>query len=226
MTLAWKQGVPCLYPEMIRLKPSLCRLGSRTISSVRGDSWESPGLWKPGFCLSHFGLGHAIYSLCLPVLLSVCHLGQAALWLRDHGCWNLMSGWHPGAAAMSVILIGPGPIKLGPSQGSYVKLFTNYGPVSYHTWSVAEVDLDGAIWFSSHLTSWHALKGEFKFYCEGRLQNLVSFLAWSRELGKKHLDLCLLLGECVSSLWLLSSLIRIYYLSVWETRSLKLVSQV
>ena len=56
-----------------------------------------------------------------------------------------MSGWHPGTVAMSVILIGPGPIKLGPSQGSYVELFTNYGPVSYHTWSMTEVDLDGAI---------------------------------------------------------------------------------
>ena len=46
---------------------------------------------------------------------------------------------------MSVILTGPGPIKLGPSQGFYVELFTNYGPVSYHTWGVAAVDLDGAI---------------------------------------------------------------------------------
>ena len=99
-SLAWKQGVPCLHPEMVRLKSSSCRLGSWTVNNVRGHSWKSPGLWKPGFCLSHFGLGHATYSLCTPVFLSMCHLGQAALWLRDHGSGNLMSGWHPGAAAM------------------------------------------------------------------------------------------------------------------------------
>lgn len=53
--------------------------------------------------------------------------------------------WLAPRSSGHVILTGLGPVKLGPSQGSFVELFTSYGPVSYHTWSMAEVDLDGAI---------------------------------------------------------------------------------